>query len=115
MDALALGHPKHALDIDFDLCSVDADDEPLGDEAAITRFLHRRPQFTNDLTQRGTGLFFVRTAPQQADEPLPALLFGFRQREVAKDSGSLPGTKFDWPAIEPQAEASDQRYRQTRS
>src|SRR6185436_7272538 len=39
MDAAAFGQLKHALDIDFDLSGVDADQKPLRDEAAISRLL----------------------------------------------------------------------------
>ena len=110
MDAPAFGELKHALDIDFDLTGVDADQKPLGDEAPIARLLEHRTQFSNDLAQRGACLFLVRTAPQQADQPFPALLLHLRQRKVAEHGAGLAGSQFDRPAVELQAEASDQRH-----
>ena len=97
------------------LPDVDADHQPLGDEAVISGILEHRPQFANDLAQRGARLFLVRPAPQQADQPLAALLLRLRQREIAENRAGLAGSQFDQPAVEPHAEAPDQRDRQTRS
>src|SRR3981189_3482639 len=114
MDPLVLSLLKHTLDIDFHLPDVDADQEPLSNEAAKSGLLQHRTQFANALAQRGTRLFLIRPAPQQADQPFPAFPFGIRQRKVTKDRGGLAGSQFNRPAVEPQAEAADQRPRQSR-
>ena len=115
VNASAFGELDHAFDVDFDSSDVDADHQPLRDEAVISGLLEHRPQFANDLAQRGARLFFVRTAPEQADQPLAALLLRLRQRKVTEDRAGLAGSQFDRPAVEPHAEPSDQRHRKTRS
>ena len=70
-------------------------------------------QFPDDLAERGARLFLVRPAPQQSDQPLAALLLGFRQRKIAKHRGRLARSKFHRPAVEAQRQAPDQRYGKT--
>ncbi len=50
MDPFVLSLLKHALDIDFHLPDVDADQQPLSYEAAKSSLLQHRAQFANDLT-----------------------------------------------------------------
>ena len=115
VNASAFGELDHAFDVDFDSSDVDADHQPLRDEAVISGLLEHGPQFADDLAQRGTRLFLVRTAPEQANQPLAALLLRLRQRKITEDRSGLAGPQFDRPAVEPHAEPPDQRHRQTRS
>ena len=84
VNAPAFGELNHAFDVDFNSSDVDADHQPLRDEAVISGLLEHRPQLANDLAQRSARLFFVRTTPEQANQPLAALLLHLRQREVTR-------------------------------
>ena len=51
--------------------------------------------------KRGACLFLVRPAPQQADQPFAAFVFGLGQREIAENGAGLLGSQFDQAAVEP--------------
>src|SRR5882672_4689904 len=106
--------PDDAFDIDLDFLCIEMDREPACGKSVISRLHKRGPQFANDLAQRGAGLFLVRPAPQQADKPLAALLFGLGQGEIAQNGAGLLGSKLDRPAFESYGEASRQREGKTR-
>ena len=114
MDARAIRKLQDAFDVDLDLLDVDADREPPGGEAVKPRLLEHGAQFLDDLPQRSAGFFLIRPAPQQSDQPFPALLLGFRQRKVTENRGRLAGSQLDRPAVEADREASDQRYGKAR-
>ncbi len=90
---------------------IEMDREPACDKPAISRFLEHGTQFANDLAQRGARFFLVRSAPQQADKPFAALVFGLGQGEIAEDGAGLLGSKLDRPAFESYRQASNQRDR----
>ena len=108
VNASAFGELDHAFDIDFDASDVDADHQPLRDEAVISGLLQHRPQLANDLAQRSARLLFVRATPEQANQPFAALLLRLQQCKVTKDRAGLARSKFDRPTVEPHAEPSDQ-------
>ena len=109
MDASAFRLPEDALDIDLDRRGDrDAESRP-AEKPAISRFLEHGTQFAHDLAQRGAGFFLVRPAPQQADQPFPALVFGLGQGEIAQDGAGLLGSKLDRPALELTVRRPNQR------
>ena len=105
---------EDAFDIDLDLLGIEMDREPAGDKAAISGILERGAQFANDLAQRGACFFLIRPAPQQADQPFTAFVFGLGQRKIAENGAGLLGSKFDRPALESDGETSHQRDRKAR-
>ena len=109
MDAAAFRRSDHAFDVDFDLLGIEPDRESSRRKSAISRILKRGAQFANDLAQRGAGFFFVRTAPQQADETFAAFVFGLGQGEIAENGARLLGSKLDEPAVESDREPPHQR------
>jgi hypothetical protein len=111
MHAAAFRQPDNAFDIDLDLPGIETDREPLGGKAVISGILEGGTQLAHDLAQRSAGFFLVRPAPEQADQPFTAFVFGLGQRQVAENGVRLLGPQFDRTVIEPDGEASDQRYR----
>src|SRR5260370_35623841 len=109
MDAAACRRSDHAFDVDFDLLGVEPDRKSSRGKSAIPRILKRGSQFANDLAQRGAGFFFVRTAPQQADETFAAFMFGLGQGKIAENGARLLGSKLDEPAVEPDHDPPGQR------
>ena len=85
--------------------------KPACGKSAISRILESGPQFANHLAQRGTGLFFVRAAPQQADQPFAALVLGLGQSEIADNRACLLGPQFDRATAEHDRGTSHQRDR----
>jgi hypothetical protein len=109
MDAPAFRQPNDAFDIDLNLFGIKVDGEPPCNKPAVSSILKGGAQLANDLTQRGACFLFVRPAPQQADEPFAAFVFGFGQRKIAENGASLLGSELDQPAIESYCEPSHQR------
>ncbi len=109
MDAPAFRQPDDAFDINFDLLGVEMDRKPSCGKSTIARILKCGPQFADDLAQRSAAFFFVRTAPQQVDEPVTALMFGIRQGKIAQNGACLLGSDLDQPTVESEREPSHQR------
>ena len=114
MDAAAFRGLDDAFDIDLDHRGIEMDRKPPRAEPVVSRGFKGGAKFTNDLPQRAAGLFLVRTAPQQPDQPFAAFMLGLDQRKIAENRGCLLSSQFDQLPVESDREPTDQRNRKTR-